>query len=70
MNSLKQIEQAKQQLILTIGRYVFDHPHESFETVAGLFGVSGASVSRYARKTGLGPRKRGRKPSNRANTEY
>jgi len=66
VNSLKQIEQVKKQLIQTIGKHVFDHPDEPFNLVARRFEVSVSTVSRYAQKAGFGKRSPGRKKLNGA----
>ena len=69
MKTLKQMKQAKQELIQVIGKYVFEHPEETFEQVAGRFGMGATTVSRYARRAGLGPRVQGRKPWKGSTTE-
>jgi DNA-binding MurR/RpiR family transcriptional regulator len=69
MKTFSQLSQAKQELIRVIGKYVFEHPEETFEQVAARFGIGATTVSRYARRAGLGPRVQGRKPRNGSTTE-
>jgi hypothetical protein len=61
MTLKEEISTMRQTLIREAGAYCFEHPEETFASVAVRFGMSEAWVSQAARSMGLKPRARGRK---------
>ena len=62
----KQLKEAKERYYAEVAAYVFANPAITLPEIAERFGLSTATVSRIATRSGLAKRRPGRKPKNGA----
>lgn len=67
MRNFRQIEEERTQLKKEVVDYMYARPEEPIHVLERRYGVPASTIRRWARETGLGPRKPGRKPLPLAN---